>query len=82
MRFYGGCTQKNSKNKSPPGVEGSYIIRHRAIFPGLDDPSILTAARLNCCVRYGNRCFPSAMDTDKNLLKNRLLSASIRCKNK
>jgi hypothetical protein len=40
------------------------IIRHRAIFPGLDGPSIVTAARLNCRVRHGNGCFPRAMDTD------------------
>jgi hypothetical protein len=41
-----------------------YIKRHRAIFPGLEDPSIVTAERLNCCVRYGNRCFPLAMGTE------------------
>ena len=40
-------------------------IRHRAIFPGLDDPSIVTATRLNCCVRHGNRCLPRAMGTDQ-----------------
>ncbi len=39
-------------------------IRHRAIFPGLDDPSIVTATRLNFCVRHGNRCLPRAMGTD------------------
>lgn len=26
--------------------------------------SIVTATRLNFCVRYGNRCFPRAMGTD------------------
>ena len=52
----------------------SYIIRHRAIFPGLD-PSIVTAARLNCCVRNGNRCFPSAMGTDQSIVPPSLLPA-------
>ena len=52
------------KEKSPPVLESFFIIRHRAIFPGLDLPSIVTAERLNCCVRYGNRCFPHAMDTE------------------
>ena len=27
-------------------------------------PSIVTAERLNCCVRHGNRCFPRAMGTE------------------
>lgn len=52
--------------KKPPFGRLSYIIRHRAIFPGLY-PSIVTAAGLNCCVRDGNRCFPSAMGTDLSL---------------
>ena len=50
--------------KSPPFLEGLMLKRHRAIFPGLEDPSIVTAERLNCCVRYGNRCDPLAMGTD------------------
>lgn len=45
-------------------MEGLIIKRHRAIFPGLEDPSIVTAERLDCCVRYGNRYFPLAMGTD------------------
>lgn len=40
------------------------LKRHRAIFPGLEDPSIVTAERLDCCVRYGNRYFPLAMGTE------------------
>ncbi len=51
-------------NKKTSVQEVLMKIRHRAIFPGLDDPSIVTAARLNCCVRYGNRCLPRAMGTD------------------
>ena len=43
---------------------GFFIKRHRAIFPGLEDPSIVTAERLDCCVRYGNRYFPLAMGTE------------------
>ena len=57
-------------------------IRHRAIFPGLDDPSIVTAARLNCCVRYGNRCLPRAMGTDLGfmlLISNETLIGVHRC---
>ena len=51
--------------KEKPAVQaGLSIIRHRAIFPGLDDPSIVTAARLNFCVRDGNRCLPRAMGTE------------------
>ena len=66
----------HKKDKTPPIKEGFYIIRHRAIFPGLDDPSIVTAARLNCCVRNGNRCFPSAMGTDTS---PPLMRAYYRC---
>ena len=51
-----------TKTKTPVS-KGLCIVRHRAIFPGLN-PSIVTAARLNCCVRDGNRCFPGAMGTD------------------
>lgn len=52
--------------EKPSYSEGLTIIWHRAIFPGFDWPSIVTAARLNCCVRQGNRCFPSAMGTNIN----------------
>ena len=33
-------------------------------FPRVRNPSIVTAMRLNCCVRHGNRCFPHAMGTN------------------
>ena len=33
-------------------------------FPKVRNPSIVTATRLNCCVRNGYRCFPRAMGTD------------------
>ena len=55
-RFFG-------KRKRTSYSEVLFIIWHRAIFPGLDGPSIVTATRLNCCVRDGNRCFPRAMGT-------------------
>lgn len=51
-------------NKKDSCKESFLLKRHRAIFPGLEDPSIVTAERLNCCVRHGNRCFPLAMGTD------------------
>ena len=37
-------------------------------FPTTESGSIVTAARLNCCVRNGNRCFPSAMGTNQDEL--------------
>ena len=47
--------------KKRPFQVSYYIIRHRASFP---HSSIIAAAGLNFCVRNGNRCFPSAMDTE------------------
>src|SRR5690348_15775672 len=65
MLWRSHITQEHTpKEKRPPYSGGLSIIRHRAIFPGFDDPSIVTAERLNCCVRYGNRCFPLAMGTE------------------
>ncbi len=56
--------RKFGVNKKRPGKGLFLLKRHRAIFPGLEDPSIVTAERLNCCVRYGNRCDPLAMGTE------------------
>lgn len=64
LRFWDFISEKYTIRKRPSYSDGLFIIWHRAIFPGLDDPSIVTATRLNCCVRNGNRCFPRAMGTN------------------
>lgn len=58
-KTYLGCL---IKEKNHPIRVVFSIIRHRAIFPR--KRSIVTAARLNFCVRHGNRCFPCAMGTE------------------
>ena len=56
----------HENNKTPGVNQGFYIKRHRASFP--PKGSIIAAARLNFCVRNGNRCFPSAMGTEEKLI--------------
>ena len=53
--------------------DGSLIIRHRATFPQC---SILADAGLNFCVRDGNRCDPSSMGTDHNVLVSAITLSS------
>ena len=54
--------------------DGSLIIRHRATFPQC---SILADAGLNFCVRDGNRCDPSSMGTDHNILTITIIAIAI-----
>ena len=51
--------QKNAR----PTVERS-ACRHLLIFPGRFQPSIVSASGLNCRVRDGNGCTPTAIGTD------------------
>ena len=77
MPFWSVEHKKFEVNKKNSLREFFLLKRHRAIFPGLEDPSIVTAERLDCCVRYGNRYFPLAMGTErKRRLRNVQLSIS------
>ena len=51
-----------SRQKPPFWV--AFVYFGTVLFSQGYNPSIVTAARLNFCVRDGNRCFPSAMGTD------------------
>ena len=42
-------------------------IRRRPTLPGRYQPSTISAWRLNCCVRYGNRWNPPAIATGKRM---------------
>lgn len=53
---------RSYKKKSP--VEGTLFYNSAPCYFPTSKRSILTATRLNFCVRYGNRCFPRAMGTD------------------
>lgn len=81
--MYGTLRQAQGENadlyKKRPVRVSVYINRHRAIFPGLDNPSIVTADRLNCCVRYGDRCFPIAMGTDFGVCADGLPTKQVCC---
>ena len=44
------------------------MIPRRLTLPGRHHPSTISAGGLNFCVRYGNRCSPSAIVTESFLI--------------
>ena len=62
-----GWRRKLGKKENLPGnreVKGKRKSRRLPIFPGRFQPSILGASGLNCRVRDGNGCTPTAIGTD------------------
>ena len=56
-----GCWRKDYFLQHPFG------IRQRPTLPGRLQPSTISAWRLNCCVRYGNRWDPPAIATGNRM---------------
>ena len=59
-----GRSLREGKRKPPEESGGKRKSRRLPIFPGRFQPSILGASGLNCRVRDGNGCTPTAIDTD------------------
>ena len=61
---------ERGKKKQPAKIQErihagcKHWCRHLPIFPGRFQPSILGASGLNCRVRDGNGCTPTAIGTD------------------
>ena len=55
---------REGKRKPPEESGGKRKSRRLPIFPGRFQPSILGASGLNCRVRDGNGCTPTAIGTD------------------
>ena len=62
--------EREEKKKQPAKIQKRIHAgckdwcRHLPIFPGRFQPSILGASGLNCRVRDGNGCTPTAIDTN------------------
>ena len=59
-----GRSLREGKRKPPEESGGKRKSRRLPIFPGRFQPSILGASGLNCRVRDGNGCTPTAIGTD------------------
>ena len=59
-----GRSLREGKRKPPEESGGKRKSRRLPIFPGRFQPSILGASGLNCRVRDGNGCTPTAIDTN------------------
>ena len=59
-----GRSLREEKRKPPEESGGKRKSRRLPIFPGRFQPSILGASGLNCRVRDGNGCTPTAIGTD------------------